>query len=94
VFGAVRDKDVAGMIRALAPAVSRVIATQAATPRAAGADEVATIARQAAPGLRVTSRADPIAAAHDALGDRGVACGAGSIFLIGELRGRLPAARP
>jgi dihydrofolate synthase/folylpolyglutamate synthase len=89
VFGVVKGKDVGGMLDALAPAVSRVVATQAATPRALAADEVARRVRDASPALDVTVFADPAEACHAALADAGRAVVAGSIFLIGEVRGRL-----
>lgn len=89
VFGASRDKDVDGMLAALQPVVSRVIATQAATPRAMAAGEVAARARALSPGALVTVQPDPIAAVADALVGDGRACVAGSIFLVGDVRGRL-----
>lgn len=89
VFGAVRDKDVVAMIRALAPVVSRVITTHASTPRAWNARELADLAARAAPDLPVTSCPDPLTAVAHALGSAAAACCAGSIFLIGEVRGRL-----
>jgi dihydrofolate synthase/folylpolyglutamate synthase len=89
VFGAVRDKDVPSMIRALQPTVSRVVTTQASTPRAADAEDLAQIVRGAAPGLPVMSCREPLAAVERALLEDGVACCAGSIFLIGEVRAQL-----
>jgi dihydrofolate synthase / folylpolyglutamate synthase len=86
VFGAVRDKDVPSMVRALMPVVSRLITTQASTPRAADAEDLARIVRAAAPSLPVMSCRDPITAVSGALAADGIACCAGSIFLIGEVR--------
>jgi dihydrofolate synthase/folylpolyglutamate synthase len=94
VFGVVRDKDCAGMLTALAPAASRFVFTQASTPRARPAAEIADLAR--AVGLRV-----PMAAAGsplDALsaawshGDR--ICVSGSIFLVGDVLAHLPPGGP
>ncbi len=89
VFGVMKDKDVGGMLEALAPVVSRVIAAQAPTPRALDADEVARRVRGAFPALDVTAIAEPVDACRAALADAGRAVVAGSIFLIGEVRGRL-----
>ncbi len=89
VFGVMKDKDVGGMLGALAPVVSRVVATEARTPRALAANEVARRARQAFPALDVVCLADPVEACRAALADARRAVVAGSIFLIGDVRGRL-----
>jgi dihydrofolate synthase/folylpolyglutamate synthase len=84
VFAAMRDKDAAGMLRALAPAVSEIIVTEAASPRSAAAAELARAAALAAPGLPVSTQ--PVL--RDALdlawrrSPRIVI--AGSIFLLGD----------
>ena len=87
LFGAMRDKDVAGMLRPLAPLCARVVTTTAPSPRAAAAAELAAAARGVLdPHVPVDAIDDP----HEALqraaaaGNRVVA--AGSIFLIGPLR--------
>lgn len=87
VFGAMRDKAVDGMLAALAPVARVVWCTTPPNPRAMPAAELAARAR--AIGLETRETADP----GDAL-DRACAAGrtvvvAGSIFLIGALRGRL-----
>jgi hypothetical protein len=46
-------------------------------------------ARAALPKANITVEPDPGAAVALALADRGRACVAGSIFLVGEVRGRL-----
>ena len=84
LFGAMRDKDVTGMLAALAHACERVICTTAPTARAMPADELADIARRFAPSVEIAPHLP------DAL-DRAVAyrtpiVAAGSIFLIGPLR--------
>ena len=89
VFGAVRDKDVPGMAEALAGAVARVVTTEAATPRALPADELAMLVRRAAPALHVVVEREPLAAVAAALADSRQAVVAGSIFLIGEIREKL-----
>jgi dihydrofolate synthase/folylpolyglutamate synthase len=85
VFGAMGDKDVDGMFRALLPAVSALIATRASNARAADPGELAARARAIAAGLPVTvepAPADAVAAAWR-LSSRIVV--AGSIFLIGDV---------
>lgn len=89
VFGAVKGKDVCGMLEALLPRVSRVIATEAPTPRAQPSAEIARQVRSVDPAVDVTISPDPVDAARRALADCGRAIVAGSIFLIGEVRGRL-----
>jgi dihydrofolate synthase / folylpolyglutamate synthase len=88
VFGAMRDKDVAGMVAALAPAFARIVCTTAASPRAMPADELAALASSiaACPVESAASPEEAMARARDA-GARIVA--AGSMFLIGPLRGIL-----
>ena len=89
LFGAMRDKDAAAMLGALAPEVRCIICTTAPGDRAATGPELAAIARRLAPAISVEAVEDPAAALDRAcaLGARVVA--AGSIFLIGPLRGIL-----
>jgi dihydrofolate synthase/folylpolyglutamate synthase len=89
VFGALADKDVHGMLAVLLPRVSRVIVTEPPTPRAQPAGEIANQIRSIAPAMAVTIERNPTAAALAALADNGRATVAGSIFLIGGVRGRL-----
>jgi dihydrofolate synthase/folylpolyglutamate synthase len=88
VFGAMRDKDVQGMLAALAPRASRFDVTRAQTPRAADPASIAEAVRRAAPGIPVDSH-PTVRVAIEAAIDRGasktVVC-AGSIFLVGEAR--------
>jgi dihydrofolate synthase/folylpolyglutamate synthase len=91
VFGAVKGKDVRGMLEVLLPRVSRVIATEAPTPRAQRSEEIARQIRAVHPSMNVAIEPDPIAASRSALRDCRKAIVAGSIFLIGEVRGRLAA---
>jgi dihydrofolate synthase/folylpolyglutamate synthase len=90
VFGAMQDKNVAAMLTALAPVVGTLIATTAPTPRALDAEAAAAIARSV-PGARwtVESVADPEVALTHASRNHPRVVVAGSIFLIGSLRGIL-----
>ena len=85
VFGAMRDKDVHGMLRVLLPAVGQLIVTRAANTRSADPEMLAADARAIAPALAVSvvaSPADAMAAAWTA-SPRVVV--AGSIFLLGDV---------
>jgi dihydrofolate synthase/folylpolyglutamate synthase len=85
VFGAMRDKDVGTMLRALAPWCARVICTTAPSPRARAASDIAAIAADAA-GWTVEVEPDPAVAILAARRCGGRIVVAGSIFLIGPLR--------
>ena len=89
VIGVMRDKDIEGILAALLPAVSFVVATAAPTPRAIPARDLAT--RIAAMGARVPVRTepDPAAAVEQALATSRTVCVAGSIFLVGAVRDAL-----
>jgi len=85
VFGAMRDKDIDGMFRALLPAVSAVVVTRASNPRSADPAMLAERARAIAPDVPVTvepSARDALRAAWR-LSPRVVV--AGSIFLLGDV---------
>jgi dihydrofolate synthase/folylpolyglutamate synthase len=85
VFGAMRDKAIDAMLRALAPRVAHVICTTPGSPRAMAAADLAAIATVAA-GWTVEIEADPSAALAAARRRGGPIVVAGSIFLIGPLR--------
>ena len=88
VLGVMRDKDVAGIVEALLPVVSTVITTAADSPRAVPAHELA--ARVTSAGApQVQAEPDPVAAVEQALSMSQSVCVAGSIFLVGAVRGRL-----
>jgi dihydrofolate synthase / folylpolyglutamate synthase len=89
VLGVMKDKDVDEMIRAVAPAASRIVATQVGSPRALEARALADRAREIAPSLSIEWRAGADAALELALEQSARAMVAGSIFLIGPLRERL-----
>jgi dihydrofolate synthase/folylpolyglutamate synthase len=85
VFGALRDKDVPLMLKALLPAASTMVMTQPDTPRAHTADELAAIARTLAPRANIEVQREPARALAQAWSHCPVVCAAGSIFLIGNL---------
>jgi dihydrofolate synthase/folylpolyglutamate synthase len=85
VFAAMRDKDVRGMLRALAPAVGALVLTRASVPRSADPSVLAEYARLVAPDLRLAiepSLPDALATAWR-LSPRIVV--AGSLFLLGDV---------
>jgi dihydrofolate synthase/folylpolyglutamate synthase len=89
VIGVMRDKDVAGIVGALLPVVSSVIATAAETPRALPARELAARITAAGATIPVRAEPDPVAAVEDALSARYTVCVTGSIYLVGAVRERL-----
>ena len=89
VCGVMRDKDVAAIVRAVAPAVSRFVATTAPTTRALNARELQERIREVLPDAVVESREDPAAAVHETLCSATRVMVAGSIFLVGPVRAYL-----
>jgi len=87
VFGAMKDKSIAEMLRPLAAVAREVICTTAPTPRAQHADELARVAREA--GLRAEAVVDPFEALTRACSRERLVVVAGSIFLIGPVREHL-----
>jgi dihydrofolate synthase / folylpolyglutamate synthase len=85
VFAAMRDKDTEGMLRALLPAVSRVVFTSASNARSSDPRALAAQAQQIMPEVVCTIAASPAAALADAwLGSPRIVV-AGSIFLLGDV---------
>ncbi|MFL5306874.1 MAG: bifunctional folylpolyglutamate synthase/dihydrofolate synthase [Polyangia bacterium] len=87
VMSVARDKDVDGMLAALAPVAHRLIATGNDSPRALPAADLA--ARAQAHFADVTAIAEPEAALAAARAGGGVVVVCGSIFLVGPLRARI-----
>ena len=87
VFGAMRDKAVDEMLAALAPIARIVWCTTAPNPRALTAAELGAAAR--ARGIDAREAVDPDEALDRACAEGRPVVVAGSIFLIGPVRGRL-----
>jgi dihydrofolate synthase / folylpolyglutamate synthase len=85
VFGAMRDKDLAGMLRALAPCLTSLVCTAPATRRAWPAAELAAAANGILPGVPIRVRARPQEALEEALRLADLVCVSGSIYLVGEV---------
>lgn len=92
VFGVLSDKDHAGMLAAVRPAVRRLHVIAPRTPRARSPAEVEAIARSL--GIPADVHADleeALACARRAASASGLVCIAGSLYLVGEARSRLGA---
>ena len=89
IFGAAADKDLTGLVSALAPVVSQVIVTRAAlSPRAASPETLAELWTSYAP-QSVYVADNPAEALAEALvhtAPGAVVVVAGSLYLVGELR--------
>jgi dihydrofolate synthase / folylpolyglutamate synthase len=92
VFGAMKDKDVPAMLGELAPVSRAIVCTTAPSPRGLPAVALAKIARSI-PGASwsVSAVPDPVDAARAAAAANRRVVVAGSIFVIGPLRGILRA---
>jgi dihydrofolate synthase/folylpolyglutamate synthase len=90
IFAAAQDKDVAGMIRALAPVVGDIVVTAFADARAIAADALGVRVAAALAGIgsatgRVHVAASPSAALEVAWRTSREVVVAGSLFLLGEV---------
>lgn len=95
VFGAMRDKEVERMLAALAPAFAALICTTPDSARALPAAELAVLARATAGAAWTVSVVPaPAEALAEAARLSSQVVVAGSIFLIGPLRGILRPRRP
>jgi len=85
VFAAMRDKDADGMLRALLPAVIRVVFTHASNTRSADPRALAELARKIRPEIESTIAPSPASALVDAWRSSPRIVVAGSIFLLGDV---------
>jgi dihydrofolate synthase/folylpolyglutamate synthase len=86
IVGAMDDKDLDGMLRALLPVTGSVVATAAALPRAVPPVEVARRVRAVDPDRVVDEAPTPAEALTRALTLGRSVCTAGSIFVAGAVR--------
>lgn len=89
VFGAKGDKDIHGMMEELLPIVDQIIITQAVDSRAESPEEIVHIVQDIGyqgeiQVIPVVSSA--IAAATTSVGDTGMVCLTGSLYVVGEAR--------
>lgn len=87
VLGTFRDKDLAGILRALAPVSSRVVAVRADHPRARSAEEIAEAARLA--GLDAAVAGDVASGLARARSEGGLVVVCGSLAVVAEARAAL-----
>lgn len=85
LFGALRDKDVGGMARALGSAATAAICPPLASRRALPPDAVMARIRAARPDLSVVAAPSPRAALETAWRRSDVIGAVGSTYLVGEL---------
>ena len=93
VLGAMSDKDVDGMVAALAPCATRFVCTAPDTPRAIPANALAARVRQRVVSTLVSADPTPWHAVESAWHGSETVCVTGSIFLVGELRSAIERAR-
>jgi len=86
VIGIMRDKNVDGILQALAPVAARVFCTAARSPRAATPEDLVSRCRALMPGVQTDAAPDPRDALARALASNTVAVVAGSLYLAGEVR--------
>jgi dihydrofolate synthase/folylpolyglutamate synthase len=92
VFGVLSDKDHAGMVAALAPAVRCFHLVAPPSPRARPPATLRPLAEACgASAHEHGSVAEALACARRAAADGGIACVAGSLYLVGEARALLGA---
>jgi dihydrofolate synthase/folylpolyglutamate synthase len=85
VFAAMKDKDAAGILRALRPSVNAIVVTRASNPRAADPRSLALVAGALMPGVPCIVEPSPDAAVERAFTFGPDIVVAGSIFLLGDV---------
>ena len=85
VFGALRDKDVGGMARALGPAATAIVCPPLANRRALPPGAAIAEIRKVRPDLEVVAAPSPAAAIETAWSRGDVVGAAGSTYLVGEV---------
>jgi len=85
VFGAMRDKDIAGILEPLAPVMTSLTLTKASTPRAASIEELDAAAARAAPDVPRRHAPSPLAAIDAAAEGGATVAVAGSLYLAGDV---------
>jgi dihydrofolate synthase / folylpolyglutamate synthase len=87
VFAAMADKDVRGMLAALEPVLAEVVISQASTPRAMPADELAAVAVEVfgADRVEVSPRLDDAIDGAVALAEEGGELGGAGVLVTGSI---------
>ncbi len=95
VFGASGDKDVAGVIRELAPVFQTVVVSRAKSPRAASTESIAgEFAHYGKKIHTAESIAEAISLARKLAGKRDLICVTGSLYVVGEAIASIKGYRP
>ncbi len=89
VLAVMSDKDVTGIVRALAPYASEFVATTVAGARALRPDELAAAIQAVTPTVRVVPCSDAVEAIDVARHNHRAIVVAGSIYLVGPIRTHL-----
>ena len=89
VVAAMRDKNLAELLRGLLPAASHAIFTAPSTPRAARPEELLSLAATIQPGVSSEAIASPMDALARAVTLGSPAIVAGSLYLAGEIRAEI-----
>jgi dihydrofolate synthase/folylpolyglutamate synthase len=85
ILGLMRDKDAAGVIAAVAPVASRILAVRVQNPRSHSAEDLAALSRNSAPGVPCEAAASAADALEKALRGADPILVGGSLFLVGEM---------
>ncbi len=87
VFGSYRDKDLAGMLAALAPVARLVVATRSSSPRAVPTSDIrAHLDELSIPGIEQGSVAGALRLALEAADEETVIVATGSLSIVAEAR--------
>ena len=89
VFGAMRDKELAGIAAALFPAAERLVLTRADNPRSAAPESLAPLAALHLDAERISharTAAEALRLARGLTPPGGLVCVTGSLHLVGEAR--------
>jgi dihydrofolate synthase/folylpolyglutamate synthase len=92
IFGAMRDKQLQEMSALLFPVAKRLVLTKPDSPRAAEVETLQSIAVASFPAEKITLAVPANVALKAAFADTApgeLVCVAGSLYLVGELRGQL-----
>jgi dihydrofolate synthase/folylpolyglutamate synthase len=91
VLAAMRDKNVTGILRELAPVIGSLVVTRASNPRSADPSAIAEQAHAVSPSLAVSIQSSPADARAAAWRRSPAIVVAGSIFLLGDVMQELGA---
>jgi dihydrofolate synthase / folylpolyglutamate synthase len=87
VFGASADKDIPGMVRAIAPLASRIFLARSRHPRSTPVERLqAVLASYGLEGVPCGSVPEALRRAMDAAGQEDLILATGSLFVAGEVR--------